>query len=480
MGDNRKRRKKNLSSSTHSKNALACNPLIGSNEDLWPVRIPYFKTKSFTETVNLPFERPTYDRTEVVEHNWPADFVEDEQIDMSRSRDIQGINWEQDLPFGNFMHAASRRAFRRQRNESYTNYHNRPDDVERAWSGFRREAVTVQELDNNEWAYDCYHTWSNLQPDINHFQLRHLLWAPTNNDLFFPAVEGVHHWQRPVLDGYDGSKTYMKLVTADGRPICGMEKVPIITTMCVKHGVLAIGGFDGDLIVRNLETEVYQGIKLSNSVNSITNAIDVFYRRDGGSRSIICSNNDCIVRFVDAESLQVCERRMFDWAVNLAVAHPDGALLAVVGDHTETLLLDKRVDGIVATLSGHVDFSFACAWHPDGNVIATGNQDKTTRVYDLRKPDKTLALLLSRTAVRSLRFSDKLLAVAETADYVNIHATKDYGYRQKIDFFGEVCGFDFSPNYQSLWIGIAGHPLASSCVEYRLADAFPNYRFNDW
>jgi hypothetical protein len=28
----------------------------------------------------------------------------------------------------------------------------------------------------------------------------------------------------------------------------------------------------------------------------------------------------------------------------------------------------------VAQLKGHLDYSFAAAWHPDGNVVATGNQ----------------------------------------------------------------------------------------------------------
>ena len=29
---------------------------------------------------------------------------------------------------------------------------------------------------------------------------------------------------------------------------------------------------------------------------------------------------------------------------------------------------------VAATLKGHFDYSFAVAWHPDGNCFATGNQ----------------------------------------------------------------------------------------------------------
>lgn len=34
----------------------------------------------------------------------------------------------------------------------------------------------------------------------------------------------------------------------------------------------------------------------------------------------------------------------------------------------------------VASLAAHRDFSFAAAWHPGGNLLATGNQDTTAAV----------------------------------------------------------------------------------------------------
>ncbi|KAF3601419.1 hypothetical protein F2Q69_00038542 [Brassica cretica] len=38
------------------------------------------------------------------------------------------------------------------------------------------------------------------------------------------------------------------------------------------------------------------------------------------------------------------------------------------------------------TLSGHVDYSFASAWHPDGTTSSTGNQD-------IRNLSQSLAVL---------------------------------------------------------------------------------------
>jgi hypothetical protein len=60
----------------------------------------------------------------------------------------------------------------------------------------------------------------------------------------------------------------------------------------------------------------------------------------------------------------------------------------------------------VASLVGHQDFSFAVAWHPQGWLLATGNQDTTSLVWDMRYTSKPLAVLGGTMgAIRSLRFS---------------------------------------------------------------------------
>ena len=54
-------------------------------------------------------------------------------------------------------------------------------------------------------------------------------------------------------------------------------------------------------------------------------------------------------------------------------------------------------------------------------------QDTTTRVWDVRQPAKSLAVLRGRMgAVRSLRFSSdgRFLAMAEPADFVHVFDTQ--------------------------------------------------------
>lgn len=85
--------------------------------------------------------------------------------------------------------------------------------------------------------------------------------------------------------------------------------------------------------------------------------------------------------------------------------------------------MDPQSKRLVATLRGHQDYSFACAWSPNGNIIATGNQDKSTRLYDIRNTSTTLKVLVSELASpRSLRYSSdgKMLAVTEEGEFCSI------------------------------------------------------------
>ncbi len=71
----------------------------------------------------------------------------------------------------------------------------------------------------------------------------------------------------------------------------------------------------------------------------------------------------------------VCSSTDLPWAANYAVACPtDPKLVGIVGDAPEAMLWDSSSRKQVADLNGHLDYSFAAAWHPDGNVLATGNQ----------------------------------------------------------------------------------------------------------
>jgi WD40 repeat protein len=126
----------------------------------------------------------------------------------------------------------------------------------------------------------------------------------------------------------------------------------------------------------------------------------------------------------------------------------------------------------VMKLDGHRDFSFAVEWHPGGQLLATGNQDSTTRVWDIRQPSSPLAVLGgSMGAIRALRFSPDgaCLAAAEPADFVHVYdVASGFSKVQEIDLFGEVAGIGFSPDAQVLFVAISDS-MYSSLLQYQRA-----------
>ncbi|XP_027351457.1 uncharacterized WD repeat-containing protein C2A9.03-like [Abrus precatorius] len=198
--------------------------------------------------------------------------------------------------------------------------------------------------------------------------------------------------------------------------------------------------------------------------NATTNAIEI-YDSLSGATHLIASNNDCGVREYDTERFQPLNHLQFPWPVNHTSISPDRKLMTVVGDHLDGLLVDPQNGKTVATLVGHRDYSFASAWHPDGHTFATGNQDKTFRVWDARHLSSPIAILKGNIgATRSIRFSSdgQFMVVAEPADFVHVYSTKaDYKKRQEIDFFGEISGFSLSPDDECMYIGIWDRTYAS-------------------
>ncbi|KAJ0872086.1 putative transcription factor WD40-like family [Helianthus annuus] len=163
-----------------------------------------------------------------------------------------------------------------------------------------------------------------------------------------------------------------------------------------------------------------------------------------GGMHFTASNNDCGVREYDMDGFQLVNHYLFIWPVNHTSLSPDRKLVAVVGDHLDGLLVDSSSGKRAATLEGHLDYSFASAWHPDGRIFATGNQDKTCRLWDIRNLATPVSVLKGNmAAIRSVRFSSdgQFLVAAEAVDFVHVYNAKlNYEKRQEIDFFGEVSG----------------------------------------
>ncbi|RDX73107.1 hypothetical protein CR513_47326, partial [Mucuna pruriens] len=298
-------------------------------------------------------------------------------------------------------------------------------------------------------------------------QLRNLLWATSKHDVYLMQNYSVMHWSALLRRGKEVLNVAKPIIPTLKHP--GSLAQPVsrvqISTMTVKENLMVAGGFQGELICKNLK---HPGVlfcgKITTDDNAITNAVDV-YRNPVGSLRVITANNDSQVRVFDAENFATLGCFKFDWSVNNTSVSPDGKLLAVLGDSTECLIADANTGKITGSLKGHLDYSFASAWHPDGRILATGNQDTTCRLWDIRKLSQSMGVLKGRMgAIRALSFTSdgRFLAMAEPADFVHIFDSHSgYVQGQEIDLFGEIAGISFSPDTEALFVAIADRTYGS-------------------
>ncbi|KAK6154570.1 hypothetical protein DH2020_008818 [Rehmannia glutinosa] len=371
-----------------------------------------------------------------------------------KGKDIQGIPWER--------LSISREKYRQTRLEQYKNYENIPQ----SGRGSEKECKLTRK---GGAFYEFWQNTRSVKSTILHFQLRNLVWSTSKHDVYLMSHYSIIHWS-----SLSSKKTEVLNVSGHVAPktpgslLEGFTQTQV-STLAVRDNLLIAGGFQGSLFARDyLITPSYDETDLDRpgvsfctrttyDDNAITNAIDI-YHGPSGSVHFTASNNDCGVRDFDMERFQLVKHFSYPWPVNHTSLSPDGKVIAIVGDNPEGMLVDSQTGKTIAHVRGHLDFSFASAWHPNGYVFATGNQDKTCRVWDARNLSKSVAVLKGNLgAIRSIRFTSdgQFMATAEPADFVHVYDVKnDYDKEQEIDFFGEISGLSFSPDTESLFIGV--------------------------
>ncbi|KAK5824199.1 putative WD repeat-containing C2A9.03 [Gossypium arboreum] len=370
-------------------------------------------------------------------------------VEARNGKDMQGIPWER-LNF-------TRDKYRETRLRQYKNY----ESLSGSREGMEKECLHVEK--GNAF-YDFQFNTRLVKSTIVHFQLRNLLWATSKQDVYLMQNYSVMHWSSLLRKGKEVLNVAKPIVPNLKRQSQQLSRVQI-STMTVKENLMVAGGFQGELICKYInQPGVAFSTKVTTDDNAITNAVDVYLNPSGAMR-VMAANNDAQIRVFDAETFSTLNRFSFDWSVNNTSVSPDGKLLAILGDSTDCLIVDAQSGKVTDTLEGHLDYSFASAWHPDGNILATGNQDTTCRLWDVRKPSQSLAVLKGRMgAIRALKFTSdgRFLAMAEPADFVHVFDTKSgYVKCQEIDFFGEVAGISFSPDTESLFVGVADRTYGS-------------------
>lgn len=291
-----------------------------------------------------------------------------------------------------------------------------------------------------------------------HFQLRNLLGVVSRNDVFYAGDAQVLH-TNPLTSK---TRTVMDLQTPDswsGNPI----RISTLGACGGSNGVVIAGCFHGEYAMKSIhasaDSATITGIVTGNE-SGITNHVQMIKNRTSGMPNAVFSSNDFFIRVLNCgEGMQFLSEHKYSWPVNCSVTSPDSRLRVVVGDDTDVLICDAQRGTTEFVLKGHRDFGFAAAWSDDGYTIATGNQDKTVRIFDARNLSKTVKVLPAVMAgVRTLRFSPignggkRVLAMAEPGDVVQIVDAVSWDSLQQIDFWGEVGGIDFDPSGEELFI----------------------------
>ncbi|KAL5221577.1 hypothetical protein ABZP36_026290 [Zizania latifolia] len=364
--------------------------------------------------------------------------------DVLGGKDMQGIPWEKML--------FRRDQYREMKLKNYRNYQN--------LSYAREEALQeCKKVEKDGPYYNFQYYTRQARPSIVHFQLRNLVWATTKHDVYTMHNQSLTHWSS--LD-----QISTELINADDCIIPkqrghGSHSVAMVqvTTMAVDDSLLVVGGFQGELICKCLGDDgVVFSTRVTDDENAITNSLEI-YQDVNGSRRLVAANNDCSVRVFDIEYFDLLKHYVFPWSVNSVSVSPKGGLFTVLGDHQDGLVVDPKCGKAIGALKGHLDYSFASAWHPDGNILATGSQDTTCRLWDIRNLSKSVAVLGGRIgSIRCIKFSSdgRFLATAEPVDFVHIYDSyADYGKSHEIDLFGEIAGLSFSPDTEAFYVGIA-------------------------
>ncbi|KAJ2664300.1 hypothetical protein IW148_002124 [Coemansia sp. RSA 1199] len=380
----------------------------------------------------------------------PAELSEITRADVDRGFDMQGYWWGG--------RAMQRRMYMEYRRTAYPQYQGVSHDVRSVLEQARAVDPT-----GKFYRFRYAATGDRFRCKITHFQLRDLVWATSSYDVFYWHADGVQSWN-PWL-------RRRQCVVARRE----MPESFRLSALCVDGGTVFAGDYNGRYFVKSLWAD--NGASASGQLGDISDVGDIVNHVSPAcmrGRVSVAMNSGRVDVF-DVHRATVIERSPFAWAVNCTAEGADGALACVVGDSTQGLLVDPR-QGYrkVAQLQGHSDYAFACAISPDGRLVATGSQDTSVRVYDVRWPREAAAVVCGNIgAMRVVRFSTcgRFLLAAEAADYVHVYETPTFECAQQVEFMGEVAGATFSPDANCMFVGISDAVHADTLAEFtRISD----------
>jgi DNA-binding beta-propeller fold protein YncE len=313
---------------------------------------------------------------------------------------------------------------------------------------------------------------SAINPYVRHFQLRNLITATSQSDVYYASRFHVCHT--------DGQRVRNAMDLTPASTTWPLPRALSITCLGSSSDVLVVGGFTGEYALKHLGSEIdapiVQGF-LTHDSNGITNHVHTFNNRNSNQTQVAFCSNDRRLRLLDCHTNTITSTFAYPKAINCSTTSPDGRLRVLVGDGRSAFLTNADSGQPLAKFSVHTEDIFACAWSPDGLLLATAAQDSEVVIFDARRWDRPLAALpTSLSCARSLRFSPagsgkRLLFVAEANDFVNVIDATTFETCQTLDFFGAIGGIALTPEGDSLYVANCD-PNFGGLMQY---EAMPAY-----
>lgn len=231
-----------------------------------------------------------------------------------------------------------------------------------------------KKLKKSAQRFDFSSFFKNLEPKFGHFQLHHNLICNSYHDLYYLG-------QNNCVNSFCTiRKKKKKYPNSELNPAC----------LAVSKNFYALGGHEGNLELYNLKSNnsIYNGMITADGESHITNHLS-FSDENGSSLDLLVSSNDCTLKIFDL--VQGFSNPSYKFSksvgINFAKKSPFKPLIATYSDQLDPEIVDRRSNEIVMSLIGHEDYGFCLDWHPiNEHIIASGNQDATTRIWDLRNP----------------------------------------------------------------------------------------------
>ena len=262
-----------------------------------------------------------------------------------------------------------------------------------------------------------------------HLQLHHNFKAISPRDFVYPTLAGIELF----------NTENMRITSVPGKP----------KTTCIDYfeGILGIIHSDNYLAIYDLAKSGLKKPIFEIELNErLSNHLQLYKDFRGSLRCIVCGNSANVVIYdlesLSPEPLKVIQVGHF---TNHLTVDPESRKLVLGYDHSDVDVYDLNSGNLINKFLGHKDFTFGTDWHKNGYFFATGNQDLSTMIWDLRSSRGSVELLPSvKHSASTVKFvnDSKYLVVGEYMSYINFYRTDNFEVKSTIDYFGYLSGFD--------------------------------------